>query len=333
MADVAAPPYRKIPIIPALKPGAMEGLKPFVANEKINEPLGFPGALVEDWHDKAIGKMGELLTNYRSLKVYMDSCVHCGACSDKCHYFIGTQDPKNMPVARQDLMRSIYRRYFTLPGKLFPKLVGARDLTTEVLDEWYSYFHQCSECRRCSVFCPYGIDTAEVTMAAREILASVGYGQKYSNEIIGKVHRIGNNLGLPKPALLDTLEGLEEDVKDATGIDVRFPMDVKGAEVLLITPSADFFAEPHIDSLIGYAKVFHATGTSWTLSSMASEAANFGMFIGNYDQLRKIALRIREVALELGVKRIVVGECGHAWRVAYSFWNTLSGVGDGAERE
>ena len=164
-----------------------------------------------------------------------------------------------------------------------------------------------------------------------EILASVGYGQKYSNEIIGKVHRIGNNLGLPKPALLDTLEGLEEDVKDATGIDVRFPMDVKGAEVLLITPSADFFAEPHIDSLIGYAKVFHATGTSWTLSSMASEAANFGMFIGNYDQLRKIALRIREVALELGVKRIVVGECGHAWRVAYSFWNTLSGVGDGAD--
>jgi hypothetical protein len=150
-------------------------------------------------------------------------------------------------------------------------------------------------------------------MAAREILDSVGYGQKYANEIIGKVHRIGNNLGLPGPALNDTLEGLEEDVKDATGIDVRFPIDVKGAEVLLITPSADFFAEPHIDSLIGYAKVFHATGTSWTLSSMASEAGNFGMFIGNYDQLRTIALRIREAALELGVKRIVVGECGHAW--------------------
>lgn len=168
-------------------------------------------------------------------------------------------------------------------------------------------------------------------MAAREILDTVGYGQKYSNEIIGKVHKIGNNLGLPGPALRDTLEGLEEDVKDATGFDVRFPMDVKGAEVLLVTPSADFFAEPHIDSLIGYAKVFHATGTSWTLSSMSSEAGNFGMFIGNYDQLRTIAMRIRQAALELGVKRIVVGECGHAWRVAYSFWNTLTGVGEGAD--
>jgi Fe-S oxidoreductase len=332
-AEVTAPPYRTIPIVPALKPGAMAGCKSFVASEKIQQDIGFPGKLADDWqetHDAVIAKMGELLTQYRSLKVYLDACVHCGACSDKCHYFIGTQDPKNMPVARQDLLRSVYRRHFTLPGKLFPKLVGARDLTREVLDEWYSYYNQCSECRRCSVFCPYGIDTAEITMAAREILDSVGYGQKYSNEIIGKVHRIGNNLGLPGPALENTLEGLEEDVKEATGVDVRFPLDVQGAEVLLITPSADFFAEPHIDSLIGYAKVFHAAGVSWTLSSKASEAGNFGMFIGNYEQLRKIALRVREAALELGVKRIVVGECGHAWRVAYSFWNTLIGVGAGA---
>jgi Fe-S oxidoreductase len=120
-------------------------------------------------------------------------------------------------------------------------------------------------------------------------------------------------------------------VKDETGEDVRFPLDEKGAEVLLVTPSADFFAEPHVDSLIGYAKVFHAAGISWTLSSHASEAGNFGLFIGNYDQLQKIALRIREAALELGVKRIVVGECGHAWRVAYSFWNTLVGIGAGGK--
>ena len=207
---------------------------------------------------------------------------------------------------------------------------GRADLK-DVLDQWWSYYNQCSECRRCSVFCPYGIDTAEITMAAREIMDAVGLGQKYANEIIGKVHRIGNNLGLPGPALEDTLEGLEEDTKDETGVDVRFPLDVKGAEVLLVTPSADFFSEPHVDSLIGYAKVFHAAGISWTLSSMASEAGNFGLFIGNYEQLRKIAMRIREAALELGVKRIVVGECGHAWRVAYSFWNTLTGVGAGGK--
>ena len=331
MADVTAPPLREFPVPPAVLPDAMAGSMPYVASEKINEAVGFPGKLVDDWHDRAIAKLGEMVGKYRGLRVFMDACVHCGACSDKCHYFLGTGDPKNMPVARQELMRGVYRRHFTLPGKFFPKLVGARELTKELLDDWYKYYNQCSECRRCSVFCPYGIDTAEVTMAAKEILDTVGYGQKYTNEIIGKVHRIGNNLGLPGPALEDTLLGLEEDVKEETGADVKFPLDQKGAEVLLVTPSADFFAEPHVDSLIGYAKVFHAAGISWTLSSHASEAGNFGLFIGNYDQMRRIAMRIREAALELGVKRIVVGECGHAWRVAYSFWNTLAGIGSGAD--
>jgi len=313
---------------PKYEEGAMAHSRPFVAKPAHNEGIGYPGELVDNWEEKAVTRLGELVDGSRALRTFLDSCVKCGACTDKCHYFLGTKDPKNMPVARQDLLRSIYRRYYTFAGKHFPKLVGARDMDKSVLDEWYSYFHQCSQCRRCSVFCPYGIDTAEISMAAREIMDSVGLGQKYCNEILAKVHVVGNNLGLPEPALADTLEGLEEDVEEDTGVAIRFPLDVKGADVLLITPSADFFAEPHIDGLIGYAKVFHQAGISWTLSSYASEAANFSMFIGSGDNLKKVAMRIRDAAIDLGVKRIIVGECGHAWRVAYSFWNTLAGPFD-----
>jgi len=314
--------------IPRLKCGAMADLKPFSAAPEHQQKLGFPGELVADWKEVALAKMAELAEKNRAFQVYLDTCVKCGACTDKCHYFLGTGDPKNMPVARQDLLRSVYRRYFTFAGKYFPWLVGARELTTEVLDEWYSYYHQCSECRRCSVFCPYGIDTAEITMAARDILNTVGMGQKYSNEIIGKVLDIGNNLGLQEKALRATLEDLEEDIEDDTGISVRIPVDEKGADILLITPSADFFAEPHIEGLIGYAKVFHEAGASWTLSSYASEAANFGLFIGSYENMREVSLRIRKAAEDLGVKRIIFGECGHAWRVGYSFLNTLAGPFD-----
>jgi len=326
--EFQTPTLKEYPVIPILQADAMAGSKPYVASDKMNEAIGFPGKLVENWQARAIDTMGELLGKYRSLGVFLDACVHCGACTDKCHYFLGTGDPKNMPVARQELVRKVYRRYFTLAGKYFPKLVGAEDLTESVLEDWYRYFNQCSECRRCSVYCPYGIDTAEITMAAKEVMDSIGMGQKYTNEIIGKVHKLGNNLGLPGPALENTLESLEEELKEDTGLDVRFPVDEQGAEVLVVTPSADFFAEPHVFSLIGYAKVFHAAGIRWTMSSHASEAGNFGLFIGSYEQMRKIALRVREAALELGVKRIVVGECGHAWRVAYSFWNTLMGPFD-----
>jgi len=322
------PELKEYPEIPAVVPGTMAHSKPYIAKPDFQEALNFPGELPDDWHDQAIEAMGDLLGKYRSLRVYLDSCVKCGACTDKCHYYLGTSDPKNMPVGRQDLLRKVYRRHFTFAGKYFPKLVGAEDLTKEVLDDWYSYFHQCSQCRRCSVFCPYGIDTAEISMAAREIMDRIGVGQKYCNEIIGKVYKIGNNLGLPEAALADTLEGLEEDVEEETGVAVKYPLDVKGADILLVTPSADFFAEPHVDGLIGYGKVFHEVGASWTLSSKASEAANFGMFIGSYENMRRVSLRIREAALELGVKRIIFGECGHAWRVAYSFLNTLAGPFD-----
>ncbi len=328
MADFDTPELKEIPVIPAVTPGSMAHSSPYVAKPNFQEPLGYPGELVDNWEQVAVEKLGELTTKYRSLKVFLDSCVKCGACTDKCHYYLGTSDPKNMPVARQDLLRKVYRRYYTLAGKWFPKLVGAEDMTKEVLDDWYSYYHQCSQCRRCSVFCPYGIDTAEISMAAREIMDAVGKGQKYCNEIIGKVFKIGNNLGLPQPALKDTLEDLEEEVEEDTGVPIKYPLDVKGAEVLLVTPSADFFAEPHIDGLVGYGKVFHQAGVSWTMSSHASEAANFGMFIGSYDNMRRVSMRIREAALDLGVKRIIFGECGHAWRVAYSFLTTLAGPWD-----
>ena len=340
MADFEVPELKEYPVVPMPKDGVMNHLSPFVAKPEFQEALHYPGkkivvegenpkyVLVDGWKEKAIDKMGDLLGRYRGLRVFLDSCVKCGACTDKCHYFLGTTDAKNMPVARQDLLRKVYRRYFTFAGKYFPKLVGAVDLTEDVVDDWYSYFHQCSECRRCSVFCPYGIDTAEVTMAAREILAHIGKGQKYDNEIIGKVFTIGNNLGLPEPALADSLEGLEEDIYDDIEVPVKLPLDQEGVDILLVTPSADFFAEPHVDGLMGYAKVFHATGASWTLSSKASEAANFGLFIGSYENMQRISMRIREAAQELGVKRIVYGECGHAWRVGYSFLNTLAGPFD-----
>jgi Fe-S oxidoreductase len=327
-ANFEVPELKEHLEVPKIEPGAMSHLETFKAKPEFMEALGFPGELSENWQEQAIEAMGDMLKKYRSLQVYMDACVKCGSCTDKCHYYIGTGDPKNMPVARQDLMRKVYRRYFTFAGKFFPKLVGATDFTKEVLDDWYNYYHQCSQCRRCSVFCPYGIDTAEISMAAREIMDRIGLGDKYSNEIIGKVFRIGNNLGLPGPALEDTLEGLEEDVYDDTGVEVKYPLDKKGVDILLVTPSADFFAEPHVDGLIGYGKVFHEAGVSWTLSSHASEAANFGMFIGSYENMRKVSQRIRQAALDLGVKRIVFGECGHAWRVAYAFLNTLAGPWD-----
>ena len=228
-----------------------------------------------------------------------------------------------MPVARQDLIRSVYRRYYTVAGRLFPKLVGAKELTEALLEDWSTYYYQCSECRRCSVFCPFGIDTAEITMAGRSILDAVGLKQRYIHTVMDNGLKFGNNLGMVAPAIIDTLESLEEEVLEDSGVNVRFPVNERGAEILLVVPSADFYSEPHVDGLIGCAKIFHQTGVSWTLSTDASEAANFGLFVGDDGYMIQLSERIYSAAIELGVQNIVIGECGHAWRVASSYWQKL----------
>ncbi len=302
-----------------------------LADKEQLERLGYPAdGLISNWKEVFLEKMGEMLKKYRSVRLFMEICVKCGSCTDKCHYFLGTGDPYNMPAARQELMRRVYRRYFTLPGKILGKKYPAtEELSIELLAMWYTYYYQCSECRRCSVFCPYGIDTAEITMAAREILNSVGIVQKYTHEIIDKAQQIGNNLGMIPAAVVNSLEFVQDDLQEETGIeDIKIPIDEEGAEVLFVTPSADFFASPHIESLYGYAKVFYQAGISWTMSTHASEGGNFGLFVHNYDHMKKINKRIWDAAKQLKVKRVIGGECGHMWRVLSSYSNTMWGPFD-----
>ncbi|MEE8398477.1 MAG: (Fe-S)-binding protein, partial [Desulfobacterales bacterium] len=105
------------------------------SNPKSVEILGLPHArawnpmdddwkLPENWQQIIHEGFKDRLNRYRSFKVFMDICVRCGACADKCHFFIGSGDPKNMPVLRAELLRSVYRNDFTTAGKILGKIAG-----------------------------------------------------------------------------------------------------------------------------------------------------------------------------------------------------------------
>ena len=245
-----------------------KGMYCYASNPKSVEYVGLPNArpwnpveddwqLPENWQEIIHNGIKERLEKFRSFKVFMDICVRCGACADKCHYFIGTGDPKNMPVLRAELLRSVYRNDFTKFGKILGRVAGARPMTLAVLKEWWYYLFQCTECRRCSVFCPYGIDTAEITMIARELLNLVGLNINWVVEPVANCHRTGNHLGIQPHGLKDTLEFFAEDIADVTGIDLDIPINKKGAEVLFVTPSGDFLADPGTYTCMGYMILFH----------------------------------------------------------------------------
>ena len=283
--------------------------------------------LPENWKEIIHEGLKDRLKKYRSLQIFMDVCVRCGACADKCHFYLGSGDPKNMPVLRAELLRSVYRKDFTAAGKLLGKLAGGRELTVEVIKEWYYYFYQCTECRRCSVFCPYGIDTAEITMMGRELLHLLGIGIDWVTTPAANCFRTGNHLGILPHGFKDSVDFAVDDLEEITGVRVEAPVNKKGAEVLFVVPSADYFAEPHYYGFLGYMALFHEVGLDYTFSTYASEGGNFGLFHSS-DMMKRLNAKIYAEAKRLGVKWILGGECGHMWRVLNQYMDTMNGPAD-----
>ena len=283
--------------------------------------------LPENWKEIIHKGLKERLDRFRSLRVFMDICVRCGACADKCHYFIDSGDPKNMPVLRAELLRSVYRNDFTTAGKILGRIAGARELTLDVLKEWFYYFHQCTECRRCSVFCPYGIDTAEITILARELMTLIGVNINWIIEPAANCFRTGNHLGILPHGFKDSLDFAADEISGITGLKIEAPINRKGAEILFVTPSADYFASPHYYTLLGYLALFHEVGLDYTWSAYASEGGNFGLFF-SHEMMKRLNAKIYAEAKRLGVKWILGGECGHMWRVLHQYMDTMNGPAD-----
>ncbi len=291
------------------------------------QPTDDDWQLPENWKEIIIDGLRDRLKRFRSLKVFMDICVRCGACADKCHFFIGSGDPKNMPVVRAELLRSIYRNDFTTAGKILGRVSGGRPLTKDVIREWFSYFYQCTECRRCSVFCPYGIDTAEITMIGRELLNLLGLDIDWITTPAANCFRTGNHLGIQPHGFQDSVNFAIDDLEENTGVRVNAPVNRKGAEILFVVPSADYFGDPHYFGFMGYLALFHEIGLDYTLSAFASEGGNFGLFHSN-EMMKRLNAKIYAEAKRLGVKWIIGGECGHMWRVLHQYMDTMNGPAD-----
>ncbi|HPN98108.1 MAG TPA: (Fe-S)-binding protein [Syntrophorhabdaceae bacterium] len=296
-------------------------------NQREWNPADADWKLPENWKEVILSGMADLLRKHRSFRLFLDICVRCGACADKCHFFLGSGDPKNMPVLRAELLRSVYRRYFTLSGRLFGRFAGARDLDEDVLKEWFYYFYQCTECRRCSVYCPYGIDTCEITMMGRDLLNRVGCNVQWVIEPASNCFRTGNHLGVPPHAFKETLDFAIDEIKGLTGISVEAPINKKGAEILFVAPSADYFANPHWFTLLGYLMMFREIGLDYTWSAYASEGGNFGLF-HSAELAKRLNAKIYAEAKRLGVRWILGGECGHMWRTIHQYMDTFNGPAD-----
>jgi len=263
---------------------------------------------------KVLERMGKKLN--RQIAGSMVACVHCGMCTDSCHYVLANPgDPTYAPAYKGDKIRKLFKRHFDWTGKVFPWWVKAGSVfTDEELEELKdTVFGKCTNCRRCSMNCPMGVDLATFNRMARGLLVSVGVMPEGVSVVSKDQWELGNQMGVLKEDYLETLEWMEEELQDELeNPNIKIPVDEEGCEVIYSINPREVKYDPR--SIADAAKIFHYAGESWTMPSECWDMTNFGLFSGDDDLGGSVARRLYEKTEDLKGKKLVISECGHGYR-------------------
>ena len=249
------------------------------------------------------GKLNE------AMKFYLETCSRCGVCTEACHVYASMGQVRYIAAYRGEIVRRIYKKYFKRQGRIWPSLGEAKELSEVALEELYEAAYSCTGCRRCMVYCPFGIDTQMIMSIAKLLLIGGNAEPEILTMLADTSIEKGKTLELFKEGFLTGIKNLEAEVvkkwrmeADETAI----PVDVEGAELLYVA-----LAGAH--SIIPAAAIFNAAGENWTLSFF--EAVNFGAFVGDPTKTKLILDRIVNEARRLKVREVCICECGTAFRV------------------
>ena len=244
-----------------------------------------------------------------AMRLYLEQCTRCGICTEACHAYASMGQIKYIAAYRHEIVRRIYKRYFKGRGNVWPSVGEAKELSEMALDELYEAAYSCTGCRRCMLYCPFGIDTQMLMSIAKLLLIGAHAEPEILTLLADTSIEKGKSLDMFKESFLAGIKKLETEVVKKWQIEAgetAIPVDVEGADLLYVA-----LAGAH--SIIPAAAVFNAAGEKWTLSFF--EAVNFGAFVGDPTKTKLILDRIINEAKRLKVKEVCICECGTAYRI------------------
>ncbi len=261
-----------------------------------------------------IERMGKKLN--RQMVGSLVGCVHCGMCTEACHYVLANPgDPTYAPAYKADQIRKFFKRHYDWTGRVFPWWVKAKSLyTDEDLEQLKdTVFGKCTNCRRCSVNCPMGVDYATFNRMARGLLVSVGVMPEGVAVVSKDQWEIGNQMGVLKEDYVETLEWLSEELSmEMEDEKAVIPIDKMDADIVYSINPREVKYDPR--TIADAAKIFYFAGENWTMPSEGWDMTNFGLFSGDDDLGGAVARRLYEKVVELRGKKLVISECGHGYR-------------------
>ena len=236
----------------------------------------------------------------------LEACTRCGMCAEACHFYQATGNPEYAPVWKLELLRRAYEQRFTLVGG-FKKMIGLeKEITDDDLKKWSELnYYACTVCNKCSMVCPMGIDLGSLLHGVRAGLSAAEVVPDDLMAAVNKQVAEGSPLGMTDSVWDERLEWVADEWE------VEIPRDVKGADTMVVFSSIEVMKFP--TNVAAIAKILNVAGEKWTVSSKAREIVNFGFYQGDEKNTKMFLNRVLEGARDLGVKRIVVTECGHAY--------------------
>jgi len=315
------PPYDKVEEFPSIKPLTADQRERLMSNLDGVSALALPRPRNKEEEEQYIGQfvsgLKKLLskkdnwTFLQPLLLSLDYCARCQTCSEACHVYLASgKNDLYRPTYRSEIFRRLVNKYAKGKGSRF----GGNDieLNWATVSRLYELAYRCNLCRRCAQACPMSVDNALITREIRKLFSQeLGWAPRELHEK-GTVLQleVGSPTGLRPEIAKDNLSFLDEEFSGSTGFEVKTPWDKKGADILIIHSAGDIISFP--ESPISFTIICNAAGLNWTLSSEIPgyDGVNYGVFYDDI-QLAKVATRHAQIALKLGVKKIVMGECGH----------------------
>ncbi len=237
-----------------------------------------------------------------AMTFYLETCTRCGVCTEACHVYASMGQVKYIAAYRAEIVRRLYKKYFKARGKVWPSVGEAKELTEMAVEELFEAAYSCTGCRRCMVFCPFGIDTQMIMSIAKLLLIGANAEPEILTLLADTSITKGKSFELFKEGFLGGIKRLEADVVQKWKMEAgetAIPVDVQGADLLYV-------------ALAGAHSIIPAAA-NWTLSFF--EAVNFGAFVGDPTKTKLILDRIVNEAKRLNVKEVCICECGTAYRV------------------
>jgi len=234
------------------------------------------------------------------MKLWLEMCAHCGLCADSCFFYLAhDNDPTYMPSYKVvQTLGEMYRRKGNVDRKF---LEEAHDVV----------WGKCTMCRRCSMYCPFGIDMATMIAVARGVCNSQGVVPEGLQRAVNNYVESGNQMGMKLEDWVETLEWMAtETAEEIAGLEI--PLDKEGANILYTVNAREPMYYPQDIAMA--AKIFTLAGEDWTVSSDGWDDTNLAMFAGDAKVMAQVAKNTYDAAIRLKAKHIMITECGHAYR-------------------